>query len=142
MKTADHDTLQVKIKLYAAEDSHSSLWPEIITFDKFQQQDRVNLVTIYKQGILFTCSRDCSGQKSLDQLRIGSKRHFLYGSSLGPYLTFWSKGSKIFVRHLGFWRPSWIFEPKNDFNHIFGHRKVSNENNFFKMYQNRLKGSC
>ena len=52
--------------------------------------------------------------KRIDQLRSGTKHHFWHGSSLGPYLTFWSKESKIFVRHLGFWRPSWIFEPRND----------------------------
>ena len=112
--------------------------PALLFYDATAGHDIIYWCT----SIAIIYSRDCSGQKSLDQLRIGSKRHFLYGSSLGPYLTFWSKGSKIFVRHLGFWRPSWIFEHKNDFNHIFGHRKVSNENNFFKMYQNRLKGSC
>ena len=58
------------------------------------------------------CCRSVTGQKSLDQLQSGSKHHFWYGSSLGPYLTFWSKEPKIFVRHLGFWRPSWIFELK------------------------------
>ena len=85
------------------------------------------------------CSRDGKGKKRPDQLHNGSKRHFLHGSSLGPYLTFWSKVSKIFVRHLGFWRPSWVLQPEIDFSHIFGHRKVSNGLNFTKMHQDVLK---
>ena len=60
-------------------------------------------------------SRGCKGKKSPEQLQTGSKHHIMWGSSLGPYGTFWSKGTKIFVRHLGFWRPYWIFEPVSDF---------------------------
>ena len=55
------------------------------------------------------------GPKSLDQLQSGSKRHIVGGGSLGPYATFWSREPKNFVRHLGFWRPFWIFAPVIDF---------------------------
>ena len=80
-----------------------------------------------------------NGRKGPDQLQDGTKCHFLHVSSLGSNLTFWSEQSKIFVRHLVFWTPFWIFRPEKTLFHIYSHKKLTYEYFFEKILQCALR---
>ena len=62
-----------------------------------------------------------------------------YGDTLWPFASFWSSTPEIFIRHLGFWWPSWIFGREKITFHKNSHSFVINWVRAVKNSQNILK---